>query len=67
MPGMNGVEVVAALRERPGLEGVPFVVVSGRATAADWKLLRRLGAVRFFQKPLDVEGLSAFLRGALYL
>ena len=67
MPGMNGLEVVAALRQRPGLEGVPFVVVSGRASANDWSLLRRLGAVRFFRKPVDIEGLSAFLRGALYL
>lgn len=67
MPGMNGMEVVAALRQRPGLQGVPFVVVSGRASAQDWSVLRRLGAVRFFRKPLDIEGLSAFLRGALYL
>jgi CheY-like chemotaxis protein len=49
MPGMSGLEVMAAVRRlRPGL---PVVVVTGHATPDEVEDARRLGAVEVIAKP----------------
>ncbi|MAQ13199.1 MAG: hypothetical protein CMN30_00165 [Sandaracinus sp.] len=54
MPDMNGVELLAELRS--ALDDPPPVVVLTRAgSAADWPLLRGLGARAFMPKPVDDE------------
>lgn len=65
MPGMNGVEVTAAIRaEDPDL---PIIIVTGTGGAADWRVLQALGARSFFVKPLQTEEFLGTVRTLLQL
>jgi two-component system OmpR family response regulator len=65
MPGMDGLETVAALRERMPLDDVAVVFATGMDDATRLAALRRHGAV--IAKPFDALGLAGrlhALRGA---
>jgi serine/threonine-protein kinase len=62
MPGLNGVELTAALRAQYSL---PIVVVTASGGAPDWHLLSALGADGFLVKPIDPFALVALARKAL--
>ena len=65
MPGINGVEFVAALRGLPTTADVPIVVLSGVGGADDWRLLSQLGVHRFLVKPTPTDVLRHVIRSAL--
>lgn len=62
MPGLNGVELTAALRERYSM---PIVVVTASGGAPDWHLLSSIGADGFLVKPMDPFALVALARKAV--
>lgn len=62
MPGLNGIELTAALRANYSL---PIVVVTASGGAPDWHLLSALGADGFLVKPIDPFALIALARKAL--
>jgi len=62
MPGMNGVELTAALRANYSM---PIVVVTASGGAPDWHLLSSLGADGFLVKPIDPIALIALARKAI--
>ncbi len=53
MPGLNGLELTAALRDVDTDVGI--IVLTGRGSAADWRVLNELGADHFFVKPADLR------------
>jgi Response regulator containing a CheY-like receiver domain and an HD-GYP domain len=60
MPGMTGAEVIRVLREEPGLERVPILILSGEpASPSELASLRADGAVL---KPFDVVALVDQIR-----
>jgi serine/threonine-protein kinase len=59
MPGLNGVELTAALRANHSL---PIVVCTASGGAPDWKLLSAIGADGFLVKPIDPYALIAIAR-----
>ncbi len=60
MPGMTGDEVIRALRNEPGFDEVPILILSGEPVSPDELAgLRADGAV---MKPFDVMKLVAQLR-----
>jgi len=59
MPGLNGVELTAALRANHSL---PIVVCTASGGAPDWKLLSAIGADGFLVKPIDPFALVALAR-----
>lgn len=67
MPGMNGLEVIAAARAVPGFEHVPVVMV----TSLDQQSLRRealrIGATDFLGKPCDPVEIRARVTNLLAL
>ncbi|MEZ4249747.1 MAG: response regulator [Polyangiales bacterium] len=65
LPGMNGVELTAALRGIPHLEKVPILVVTGHGGSADWRVLQKFGTDGFLVKPVDSYTLVALARRAL--
>ncbi|MBX3248432.1 MAG: protein kinase [Myxococcales bacterium] len=65
MPGMNGLELTAAIRGAPHLANVPILVVTGRGGSGDWRLLQSLGADGFLLKPVDAYTLVALARRGL--
>ena len=62
MPGLNGVELTAALRAN---YSIPIVVVTASGGAPDWHLLSALGADGFLVKPIDPFALVALARKAV--
>ncbi len=65
MPGLNGVEVTAAIRATPKSERMPILVVTATGGAPDWRLLASLGADGFLIKPIDPLALVALARRTL--
>jgi CheY-like chemotaxis protein len=60
MPGMTGPEVIRALRNEPGFDGLPILILSGEpVTSSELKALGVDGAVL---KPFDIQALIAQLR-----
>lgn len=60
MPGMDGAEVIRALRGTPGLEHVPILMLSGeRLTRSE---LEDLGADDAILKPFDIPVLIEQIR-----
>lgn len=55
MPGLNGLELLAAMRGYPATQSVPVIVMTGVGGAQDWQLLRSLGASRFMVKPIEPQ------------
>ena len=63
MPGMEGHEMMAAMKSRwPGL---PVAVMTAFANEANLLEVRRLGALHIFAKPLDLDALFNFIENAL--
>ena len=60
MPGMDGVELMSRLRQRPGLERTPVYVFSAVAGAAE--KARRLGAAGLVPKPVQLVDLLAVVQ-----
>lgn len=65
MPGMNGIELTAALRGTPNSEKMPILVATATGGAPDWRLLQALGADGFVVKPIDPMALVALVRRTL--
>lgn len=65
MPGINGVEWVAAANDNDTSQSPPVVVISGEGGAKDWALLSRLGVRSFMLKPLDPALLVSVVAHAL--
>lgn len=75
MPGMTGVELLGAMRDRPALAEVPVVFVSGAADAQTVQEAVSLRPVGYVLKPLNepsrildlvgqaLEGITPFVRG----
>ena len=63
MPGVTGLEMLAGLHTRRGTPRVILMTAFGSAeTHAE---AERLGALRVFDKPFDVDAVRAFVRGVL--
>ena len=63
MPGMNGLELLEALSERP--DAPPVVMISGHGDVQTAVEAVRRGAVNFLEKPLDDNHVLVTLRAAM--
>jgi CheY-like chemotaxis protein len=63
MPGMGGLEVARALRQRVGRE-VRLIAVTGWGQARDREMTREAGFDFHLTKPVDREELEALLANA---
>jgi two-component system chemotaxis response regulator CheY len=61
MPGMNGIELIEALKKDPALCGIPCVVISTEGTQEIIDQVLHLGIVGFIQKPFRPEELAPVL------
>ncbi|MBI2919688.1 MAG: sigma-54-dependent Fis family transcriptional regulator [Planctomycetes bacterium] len=62
-PGMDGLELLAAIRDK-GLD-VPVVMMSGHGAVEDAVLATKRGALDFIQKPFDRDRLLLAVRNAV--
>ena len=58
LPGMSGLDLLRALRERPGLEDLPAIFLSARVRPSDIEAGRALGAT-YLTKPFVASALLA--------
>jgi len=65
MPGMDGFELVQAIREDPRYSSLPLVVISSSAQAADRERSEDLGVARYLTKPVMPRALLGALREIL--
>jgi CheY-like chemotaxis protein len=65
MPGMDGLELLGQLRQRPGAEQMPAIFLSGRVQPQDIEAGRALGAT-YLTKPFVASALLAAVDRALH-
>jgi two-component system chemotaxis response regulator CheY len=53
MPNMDGVELVASLRENPEYQDLPIIVLSSLNEETNGERLRELGVRSYLQKPFN--------------
>jgi two-component system CheB/CheR fusion protein len=58
LPGMNGFELVAAIRNEPSLRDTPIVCLSGYGGLAHEQRARAAGCDRILQKPVMPDTLA---------
>jgi len=63
LPWVNGLEVLATVRQQPHLLNVPVLVITGTATSAFD--LRGFGLLRVMRKPLDIDAVIPAIRTLL--
>lgn len=63
MPWVNGIQVLAAMRQQPSLVAVPVLVVTATATSAFE--LRDFGPLRVLRKPVELARLLKAARDML--
>src|SRR6202012_5136396 len=68
MPGMNGYEVLAALKNNPRTAHILVVLITGRSMAPE-EIIKglNLGAVDYLFKPLDLYILNAKVKSLVSL
>lgn len=59
MPGMNGIEALAKLKENPKTAAIPVMMCSSEQTGKDLDKAFHLGAVEYLIKPVTAERLKA--------
>jgi two-component system, chemotaxis family, response regulator Rcp1 len=64
LPGMSGMEVLAAIRGDESFQQIPIVVLTGKAREADRVLCIEKGAQEHIEKPWDLEGLEKVIKAA---
>lgn len=67
MPGMDGFEVLRAIKDEPLTNNIPVIVLSGKAGSEDKVTAFDLGATDYVTKPFDLAELRARLRATLRL
>ncbi len=63
MPGIGGLEVLRTVTQRH--PEVKVVLMTGHGSTEDREIGRRLGAVAYLQKPIDLEDLLETIRQAV--
>jgi hypothetical protein len=66
MPGMDGYETTAAIRDMPQYRSLPIIALTAKAMKADRDRCIEAGASDYISKPLDIDQLLSLLRVWLY-
>jgi signal transduction histidine kinase/ActR/RegA family two-component response regulator len=65
MPGMNGGELIAALKEEERLRLIPIIVLTGHDTESERLEAKRVGCDRFLVKPIMRDNLQRIINELL--
>ncbi|CAM5402322.1 response regulator [Frigidibacter albus] len=65
MPGMDGLQLLQALRGDPRTKGVGFILITGRADREIIETGRRLGMNNFLKKPFQPQELRSCIEAVV--
>jgi diguanylate cyclase len=65
MPGLNGLDVLSAVRADPELRFIPVIVLTAASDSATKLKVLELGATDFLAKPVDASELTLRMRNSL--
>lgn len=65
MPGLDGLGLMAQIRQRPGLAAIPVIFITGRTEAREQRRLTDAGAAGVIAKPFDPLALARQVRAIL--
>ncbi len=65
MPGMDGLQLLHALRTNPKTKGLGFILITGRADKEIIDTGRRLGMNNFLKKPFTPQELRACIEAVV--
>lgn len=61
MPGMDGYEAMAKMKNQPELKDIPVIAVTAQAMVGDKERCLNAGAAGYVSKPINVEELMKLL------
>lgn len=67
LPGMNGFDMVRAMRRAPEGKDIPAIALSADAAPDRWRDAENVGMFRYLAKPVDIPDLLDTINGALAL
>lgn len=62
LPGMDGLEVLKNIKEKPALQNIPVVALTAHAMQGDEKRFIEAGCVGYISKPIDVSHFPGTIR-----
>jgi CheY-like chemotaxis protein len=62
LPGTDGREALATIKEDPSLASIPVVILTTSSDDRDIEICYRLGANSYIQKPVDLEEYMRLIR-----
>jgi len=65
MPGINGIQLIKAIRSYPPTKNLRIVMISGRSSVEEQIQALKSGADEYLSKPFDVDVLLTRLRALL--
>jgi DNA-binding response OmpR family regulator len=65
MSWIDGFELCRAIKKNPSFMEIPVIFISARKTPEDERAGREAGAIDYFPKPLDMDGLVSRIREIL--
>jgi DNA-binding response OmpR family regulator len=65
MSWIDGFELCRAIKKNPTFTDIPVIFISARKSAEDEKVGLAAGAVAYFSKPIDMDGLVSRMRALL--
>jgi len=65
MSWIDGFELCRAIKKNPTFTDIPVIFISARKSAEDEKTGLAAGAVAYFSKPIDMDGLVSRMRSLL--
>ena len=65
MSWIDGFELCRAIKKNPTFADIPVIFISARKSAEDEKTGLTAGALAYFSKPIDMDGLVGRIRGIL--
>ncbi len=65
MSWIDGFELCRAIKKNPTFADIPVIFISARKSAEDERTGLQAGAVAYFSKPIDMDGLVARIRELL--
>lgn len=65
MPGMDGLQLLQALRSNPRTRGLGFILITGRADREIIETGKRLGMNNFLKKPFTPQELRACIEAVV--